>query len=306
MSPVVLRTPDSRFASLPGFPWQPAYVETSDGLRVAVLDEGPRDAPVVVLLHGEPTWSYLYRKVVPVLLAAGLRVVAPDLVGFGRSDKPADEAAYSYAAHVEWMRSSLLDALDLRSVVMFGQDWGGLIGLRLVGEHPERFRAVCASNTSLPDGSMVMGPEWQRFRAFVEATPDLPVGFVVRSGCLRGLSSEEAAAYDAPFPDATYKAGPRSFPGLIPQSPDDPAVPAQQAAWAALEAFDRPFLCAFSDQDPITRGADRAFLARVPGTRGQPHVTVEGASHFVQEDRGEELGALLAAWVAGLPPPASP
>ena len=278
------------------------YVEASDGLRVAVLDEGPRDGQVVLLLHGEPTWSYLYRKVVPVLLDAGLRVVAPDLVGFGRSDKPADDAAYTYAAHVEWMRSALFDGLGLRSVVLLCQDWGGLIGLRLVGEHPDRFRAVCATNTGLPDGSAPMGPEWQRFRAFVEADPDLPVGFLVTSGCLHGLSPEEAAAYDAPFPDTAYKAGPRTFPSLIPQSPDDPAVPAQQAAWAALEAFDRPFLCAFSDQDPITRGADRALLARVPGTRGQPHTTIEGAGHFVQEDRGEELGQLLASWVAGLSP----
>ena len=201
---------------------------------------------------------------------------------------------------MEWLRSALFDALDLRDVVLFCQDWGGLLGLRLVGEHPSRFRAVCASNTGLPDGSVSMGPEWQQFRAFVEATPDLPVGFLVTSGCLHGLTDAEAAAYDAPFPDASYKAGPRTFPGLIPQSPDDPAVPAQQAAWAVLETFDRPFLCAFSDSDPITAGADRAFLARVPGTKGQPHTTVAGASHFVQEDRGEELGRLLASWVAGL------
>lgn len=296
-----MRTPDDRFAELPGYPWEPAYVQTSDGLRVAVLDEGPRDAQVVLLLHGEPTWSYLYRKVVPVLLDAGLRVVVPDLVGFGRSDKPTRVEDFTYARHVEWMRSALFDALDLRDVVLFCQDWGGLIGLRLVGEHPDRFRAVCAANTGLPDGSARLGEAWQQFRAFVDATPDLPIGFLVRSGCLHGLSDAEAAAYDAPYPDAASKAGARAFPGLIPQTPDDVAVPDQQAAWRTLEAFDKPFLCAFSDSDPITAGGDRQLLARIPGTQGQPHTTIEGASHFLQEDRGAELGAVLADWVAQLP-----
>ncbi|MCW2605460.1 MAG: haloalkane dehalogenase [Frankiales bacterium] len=300
-----LRTPDERFTDLPGYPWEPAYVPTSDGLRMAVLDEGPRDAPVVLLLHGEPTWSYLYRKMVPPLLEAGLRVVAPDLVGFGRSDKPREVSDHTYARHVEWVRSALFGSssdggLDLRDVVLFCQDWGGLIGLRLVGEHPDRFRAVCASNTGLPDGSAAMGPEWQQFRAFVDATPDLPVGFLVTSGCLQGLSEPEAAAYDAPFPDASYKAGPRAFPGLIPQSADDPAAPAQQAAWRSLEQFRKPFLCAFSDGDPITAGADRVLLGRVPGTQDQPHTVVAGASHFVQEDRGPELAQVLVDWVRGL------
>ncbi|MCW2776795.1 MAG: haloalkane dehalogenase [Frankiales bacterium] len=296
-----LRTPDARFADLPGFPWEPRYATTSDGLRMALLDEGPRDAPVVLLLHGEPTWSYLYREMVPGLLEGGFRVVAPDLIGFGRSDKPLHESDHSYAAHVEWLRSVLFeaapDALDLRDVVLFCQDWGGLLGLRLVAEHGDRFRAVCASNTGLPDGSVPMGEQWQQFRAFVEATPDLPVGFLVTSGCADGLTDAEAAAYDAPFPDASYKAGPRVMPSLIPQSPDDPAAPAQRAAWEALERFDKPFLCAFSDGDPITKGADQQLLARVPGTKGQPHTTIAGASHFVQEDRGEELGRVLADWV---------
>jgi haloalkane dehalogenase len=297
----VLRTPDERFADLPGFPFEPTYVQTSDGLRVAVLDEGPRDGQVVLLLHGEPTWSYLYRKMVPGLVEAGFRVVAPDLVGFGRSDKPSDDADYTYARHVEWMRSALFDGLDLRDVVLFCQDWGGLVGLRLVAEHPDRFRAVCASNTGLPDGSVRLGETWQQFRAFVDATPDLPIGFLVTSGCLHGLSEQEAAAYDAPFPDASYKAAARSFPSLIPQTPDDPATPDQLRAWEVLERFDKPFLCAFADQDPITAGADRSLLERIPGTEGQPHVTIEGASHFVQEDAGERLVEVLVPWVRGLP-----
>jgi len=296
----VLRTPDERFADLPGFPYAPTYVETSDGLRVAVVDEGPRDGQVVLLLHGEPTWSYLYRKMVPGLVDAGFRVVAPDLVGFGRSDKPADDADYTYARHVEWMRSALFDALDLQDVVLFCQDWGGLIGLRLVAEHPDRFRAVCASNTGLPDGSVRLGESWQQFRAFVDATPDLPIGFLVTSGCLHGLPDDVAAAYDAPFPDASYKGGARTFPGLIPQTEDDPATPDQRRAWEVLERFDKPFLCAFADQDPITGGGDRPLLARIPGTKGQPHTTIGPASHFVQEDAGEQLVEVLVPWVRGL------
>ncbi len=296
-----VRTPDDRFEGLPGFDFAPTYVETGDGLRVAIVDEGPRDAQVVLLLHGEPTWSYLYRKMIPPLLAAGLRVVAPDLVGFGRSDKPVRDEDYTYARHVEWMRSALFDELDLTGAVLFGQDWGGLIGLRLVAEHPQRFRAVCASNTGLPDGSSRMGSEWQRFAAFVRDTPDLPIGFLVTSGCLHALPGEVAAAYEAPFPDATYKAGARSFPLLIPQTPDDPAAPAQAAAWQSLRGFEKPFLCAFADSDPITRGADRLFREQVPGCAGQPHTAIEGAGHFVQEDRGEQAAQVLIDWLQELP-----
>ena len=297
MNVEVLRTPDDRFRDLPGFPWPARWASTSDGLRLGLLDEGPREAPVVLLLHGEPTWGYLYRRVVPPLLEAGLRVVAPDLVGFGRSDKPAQVADHTYARHVEWLRSALLDDLALRDVTLFGQDWGGLLGLRLVAEHPERFARVAVGNTGLPDGSVAMGEAWQRFKAFVDGTPDLPIGFLVTAGCAQPLDPAAAAAYDAPFPDATYQAGPRALPGLIPQSPDDPAAAANRAAWEALERWDRPFLCLFSDSDPITAGADRPFLARVPGTAGQPHAVVRGAGHFLQEDRGAELAALLRDWV---------
>ena len=291
-----LRTPDDRFHSLPGYPWTPAYVQASDGLRVAVLDEGPRDAPVVLLLHGEPTWSYLYRKMVPVLLDAGFRVVAPDLVGFGRSDKPVQDEDYTYARHVEWMRSALFDALDLRDVTLVCQDWGGLIGLRLVAEHPDRFARVCAANTGLPDGTRRLPEAWWLFHDFVQKTPDLPIGFLVTSGCADGLPEEVAAAYDAPFPDVTYKAGPRTFPALIPQTLDDPATPDNQRAWEVLSSFEKPFLCAFSDQDPITGGGDRVLRERIPGAAGQPHTTITGGGHFLQEDRGEELARVVAEW----------
>jgi haloalkane dehalogenase len=298
-----LRTPDDRFHSLPGFPWEPAYVSTSDGLRVAVLDEGPREAPVILLLHGEPTWSYLYRKMVPVLLAAGFRVVAPDLVGFGRSDKPVREQDYTYARHVEWMRSALFtpspDGLDLRDVTLVCQDWGGLIGLRLVAENPDRFARVCAANTGLPDGTRRLPDAWWLFHDFVQKTPDLPIGFLVTSGCVDGLPDDVAAAYEAPFPDATYKAGPRTFPALIPQTLDDPATPDNSKAWEVLSQFDKPFLCAFSDKDPITGGGERVLMAKIPGAAGQPHTTIEGGGHFLQEDRGEELARVVVEWVQG-------
>ncbi len=303
-----LRTPEDRFRDLPGYPWEPTYVQTSDGLRVAVLDEGPKDAPPVLLLHGEPTWSYLYRKMVPVLLDAGFRVVAPDLVGFGRSDKPVRDEDYTYARHVEWMRSALFtpspDGLDLQDVTLVCQDWGGLIGLRLVAEaeisgEGDRFARVCAANTGLPDGTRRLPDAWWQFHDFVQRTPDLPIGFLVKSGCVEGLGDDVVAAYDAPFPDATYKAGARTFPSLIPQTLDDPATPDNQKAWEVLSRFDKPFLCAFSDKDPITGGGERMLIGKIPGAAGQPHTTIEGGGHFLQEDRGEELARVVAAWARG-------
>ncbi len=292
-----LRTPDERFADLPGFPWSPTYLTTSDGLRMAVVDEGPPEAPVVLLLHGEPSWSYLYRSMVPVFLEAGLRVVAPDLIGFGRSDKPTRLQDYTYARHVEWLRSALFDGLDLRDVTLVCQDWGGLLGLRLVAEHPERFARVCAANTGLPDGRHRLPEAWWQFRDFVARTEDLPIGFLVKSGCAQGLSDEEMAAYDAPFPDASYKAGARAFPDLIPQTEDNPATPDNQRAWEQLERFDKPFLCAFSDRDPITAGGERMLMGKIPGAQGQPHTTIEGGGHFLQEDRGPEFGRVVVDWI---------
>jgi haloalkane dehalogenase len=300
----VLRTPDDRFDGLPGYPWEPRYATTSDGLRMAVLDEGPRDAQPVLLLHGEPTWSYLYRTVVPPLLEAGLRVVAPDLVGFGRSDKPAQVEDHTYARHVEWTRSALFDELDLRDVVLVCQDWGGLIGLRLLAEahaagDGDRFARVVAANTGLPDGTRRMPDPWWAFHDFVQRTPDLPIGFLVRSGCADGLPDDVAAAYDAPFPDASYKAGPRALPGLIPQTPEDPATPDNQRAWEVLRTLDVPFLTAFSDADPITGGGERHLQASIPGAAGQPHTTVAGGGHFLQEDRGPQLARVVVDWLQG-------
>lgn len=295
----VLRTPDDRFVDLPGFGWKPRYVATSDGLRVACVDEGDVGSQVVLLLHGEPTWSFLYRSMIPVFLEAGLRVVAPDLIGFGRSDKPSAVEDYTYARHVEWMRSALFDALDLAEVTLVCQDWGGLIGLRLVAENPDRFVRVCAANTGLPDGTRRLPPQWWAFRDFVAASEALHVGGLVAGGVVEPLADNVIAAYDAPFPDERYKAGVRAFPDLIPQSADNPASADNQRAWASLENFDRPFLCAFSDMDPITAGSDIALRDRVRGAAGQPHTTMRGGGHFLQEDLGPELASVVVAWTTG-------
>jgi haloalkane dehalogenase len=297
-----LRTPDERFADLPGFAFQAHYADIADGdggtLRVHYLREGDPGGPVVLLMHGEPSWSYLYRKMIPVLTAAGLQIVAPDLVGFGRSDKPTERSDYTFARHVEWMREFLFDRLDLNDITLVGQDWGGLIGLRLVGEHPERFARVVAANTFLPTGDTSPGEaffNWQRFSQEVEV---FPTGFIVNSGCVSDLSPEVVAAYDAPFPDESYKAGARAFPLLVPSRPDDPAHDANVAAWEGLAAFDRPFLTAFGDSDPITRGAHKNLQERIAGAKGQPHTTIVGGGHFLQEDCGEDLARVVADFVS--------
>ena len=296
----VARTPDDRFALVPAFPYLAHYGEVADdeggSLRVAYIDEGPSEARPVLLMHGEPSWSFLYRTMIPGLLQAGLRVIAPDLIGFGRSDKPMADGDYTYARHVEWMRAVLFDQLDVERLTLFCQDWGGLIGLRLVAEHPDRFERVCVANTGLPDGTRRLPEAWWRFYDFVQSSPDLPVGMLVSGGVLNPMEPDVVAAYEAPFPDASYKAGARSFPGLIPQSADNPATPDNQRAWEVLDKFTKPVLCAFSDQDPITAGGDRVFHARVPGTAGQPHVTVHGG-HFLQEDCGPELAGVLVNWI---------
>ena len=293
--PAVLRPPDARFASLPGFPFPPRYATTA-GLRMHYVDEGPRDGPLALLLHGEPTWSYLYRTVIPVLTDAGCRVVAPDFIGFGRSDKPARREDYTYARHVEWVKG-FLDALDLGDITLFGQDWGGLVGLRLVANQPDRFARVVVGNTALPDGTFRMPSGFFKWRAYSQEAPELPVGRIVQGGTVATLPDAVVAAYDAPFPDESFKAGARAFPMLVPISPEDPAAEANRMAWQTLERWTRPFLTAFSDSDPITAGGERAFQERVAGARGQPHVVIRGAGHFLQEDRGAELGHVIAEFI---------
>jgi haloalkane dehalogenase len=291
-----VRTPDEHFANLPGYNFEPHYVEV-DGLRMHYVDEGPRDAEVVLMLHGEPSWSYLYRKMIPIVTAAGLRAVAPDLIGFGRSDKPASQDDYTYEAHVDWT-SEFVRQADLRRITLVCQDWGGLVGLRVLAAMPDRFARVVAANTFLPTGDGKPSEAFLRWQTFSQTAPSLPIGNIVRGGCKTELSPEVIAAYDAPFPDDTYKAGARKFPALVPTRPDDPASDANRRAWdEVLSKWEKPFLCAFSDQDPITANADKAFQARVPGTKGMPHTTIVGGGHFLQEDRGEELAKVVVDFI---------
>jgi haloalkane dehalogenase len=288
-----MRTPDERFADLPEFPYTPRYCEVPDGdggtLRIAWVEDGPDDADPVLMLHGEPSWSFLYRKMIPILVAAGHRVVCPDLVGFGRSDKPTRREDHTYARHVEWMRTLAFEVLDLRRVTLVGQDWGGLIGLRLAAEHPERFSRLVVANTGLPTGDQPLPEIWWRFRETIQNQPTIHIGWFVQSGCRRPMSDAVRAGYDAPFPDDSYCAGPRAMPGLVPTSPDDPAAAANRSAWAKLCASSTPMLVAFSDSDPITGPMAAIFQREIRGAQGIDHPVVRDAGHFLQEDAGEEL-----------------
>ncbi len=296
----VLRTPEDRFAGLPDFGYPPRYADAG-GLRLAYVQAGPPDGEPVLLLHGEPSWSFLYRHVIPVLAAAGLRAIAPDLAGFGRSDKPAEIADHSYARHVEWIRALAFDRLDLHGLTLVGQDWGGLIGLRLAAEHPDRFARVVAANTGLPTGDQPMPDVWLRFREVVRTAPRLQVARLVQSGCQTELPAAVLAAYAAPFPDESFMAAVRAMPGLVPTSPDDPAAEANRAAWRQLSGWDKPFLVAFSDGDPIT-GAMAPILQRaIPGAAGLEHPVIAGAGHFLQEDAGQRLGAVIADFIRASP-----
>lgn len=293
----ILRTPDERFENLPGYPFQPKYVYIASGaagqtLRVHYVDEGPAAGPVVLLLHGEPSWSYLYRKMIPPLVAAGYRTVAPDLVGFGRSDKPAQTTDYSYQRMVAWTAATI-DALDLQDITLFCQDWGGLIGLRILAEDGGRFSRLIAANTGLPTGGEL--PEaffqWQEFSQKVSK---LPIGRIVNGSTVSSLSRDVLAAYEAPFPDETYKAGARILPSLVPTDPDDPEAKINRDLWRRkLVKWSKPVLTAFSDSDPITGGGEQIFQRLMPGAKGQPHATIEAAGHFLQEDQGDALARLI-------------
>jgi len=292
-----LRTPDARFDNLPYYDFAPHFVEV-EGLRMHFVDEGPRDGPVVLLLHGEPSWSYLYRHMIPPLRDAGMRVIAPDLIGFGKSDKPARKRDYSYARHVGWM-TAFVEALDLEDVTLFCQDWGSLIGLRVAAENERRFARIALGNGGLPTGEQAAPSAFRIWRAFARLSPWFPIGRIVQSGTVRTLSEGEVAAYDAPFPSRHFKAGARAFPLLVPVSPDDPAVAANRAAWDVFRRWEKPFLTTFSNRDPITRGLEKPWQQRVPGAAGVEHVKIRNAGHFLQEDKGSELAGILLGFIRG-------
>ena len=297
----ILRTPQDRFENLPDYPFEPHYLSINDRweqveIRIHTIDEGEADAQPVLMLHGEPSWSFLYRKMVTPFVNAGYRVLAPDLPGFGKSDKPSERGDYSYARHVAWMQD-WLRALDLQDIIVICQDWGGLIGMRLVADEPHRFARVVTANTMLPTGDHAAGEAFERWRKFSQETPVFPTGQIVNKGCVSELSDEEIAAYDAPFPDESYKEGARQFPVLVPTTPDNPESQANREAWKVLMGFEKPWLCAFGDSDPITGAAAPVIQKLIPGCHRQPHTTLRGGGHFIQEDCGEELSRVVLDWL---------
>ncbi|MEM7546130.1 MAG: haloalkane dehalogenase [Pseudomonadota bacterium] len=295
-----VRTPDERFENLPGYDFTPHYLDVDDtegsSLRMHYLDEGPRDGQIVLMLHGEPSWSYLYRKMIPIITAAGHRAIAPDLIGFGRSDKPTERSDYTYQRHVDWVRSFLMQT-DLNDITLICQDWGGLIGLRLVAEHPDRFARVVIANTGLPTGDRPLGVAFEKWREFSQVVPEFPTGGIIQGGTVMPMTNEVRAAYDAPFPDETYKAGARQFPTLVPATVEDPARDANLAAWEVLKKFEKPVLTAFSDKDPVMAGGEKVFQKLIPGCAGQPHTIIKDGGHFLQEDQGEELARVAVAFM---------
>jgi haloalkane dehalogenase len=298
----VLRTPDERFDRLPDFSYPPQYATVADpdggSIRMAWVEDGPARGEPVLLLHGEPTWSFLYRSMIPVLSRAGLRAIAVDLVGFGRSDKPLSQSNHTYARHVEWVRALAFDVLDLHRVTLVGQDWGGLIGLRLAAEHPDRFARIVAANTGLPTGDHPMPEIWHAFRQTIQRAPVLDIGRFVQAGCRRPMTDDVRLGYDAPFPDDSFTAGPRAMPGLVPTSPQDPASAANRAAWSTLTTSSTPALIAFSDGDPITGPMGPILIRQLAGAFGRQHPVIRGAGHFLQEDAGPELAEHIIEFIA--------
>ena len=296
-----LRTPDSRFEHLDGFSFKPNYCEINDGdggqIRIHYLDEGASNGIPILLMHGEPSWCYLYRKMIPGLVAAGYRVLVPDLIGFGRSDKPVERGDYSYQSHVDWM-THWLNKVDINRVILFCQDWGGLIGLRLVAENTERFTGVVVANTFLPTGDVKPAQAFLDWQSYSQNTPDFAVGNIINGATVSELSSEIIAGYDAPFPDDSYKAGARQFPLLVPITSDDPSSQINRKAWKKLASLKIPFLTAFSDQDPITFGGDKAFQNMLPGCENQKHIIIEDGGHFLQEDKGEQLSEVISNFIS--------
>jgi haloalkane dehalogenase len=292
-----LRTPDERFVDLPDFPYPPHYVEVPGGLRMHYVDEGQGDP--ILCLHGEPSWSYLYRKMIPTLSEHG-RVIAPDLIGFGRSDKPVGKDAYTYALHHDAL-AAFVEKLDLRRITLVCQDWGGLLGLPVAMEMPDRFARIVIMNTGLPVSGKPLTPGFMAWRKFAEKSQDMDIGRVIDGATVSKLTPEVMAAYNAPFPDLRYKGGALKFPLLVPISEDAEALPHMRKAAEALKQWTKPALILFSDKDPVTVGGDKYFRALIPSAENEPEITIEDAGHFLQEDKGEEIAEHIAAFIQRRP-----
>ena len=295
-----LTTPEQRFKQIVDFPYTPNFLQVDDNesdlLNLHYIDEGSKDANVVLMLHGEPSWAYLYRKMISPVVAAGYRVIAPDLIGFGKSDKPTERSDYTYQRHLDWVRQVIIQ-LNLKNITLICQDWGGLLGLRLVAEHPDLFARVLAANTMLPTGDHRPSQAFLDWQTFSQKVDVFPVAGIIKGATVTPLSVEVLAAYDAPFPDETYKAGARQFPLLVPTTPDDPASEANRLAWQTLQQFSKPFITAFSDLDPVTSGGDKIMQKLIPGCQGQAHTTIVKGGHFLQEDQGEQLAEVLLTFM---------
>lgn len=295
-----LRTPDNCFADLPDYPFSPHYIEVDDTeggqLRMHYVDEGEKDAPVVLMLHGEPSWSFLYRKMIVPVQKAGFRVIAPDLIGFGKSDKPTKQTDYTYQRHVDWI-ANIVTQLELNDITLVCQDWGGLLGLRLVAQFPDHFARVCAANTFLPTGDHPMGEAFDNWKAFSQSVEVFPAGGIIKGGTVTELPQSVIDAYNAPYPDESYKAGARIFPLLVPATPDNPASEANRQAWQILKKWNKPFLTAFSDSDPVSAGGDKLFQKLIPGCAGQAHTTIKNGGHFLQEDQGPDFAQVVLSFI---------
>ncbi|MFQ3190075.1 MAG: haloalkane dehalogenase [Paraglaciecola sp.] len=299
-----LTTPEHCFEQITDFRYAAHFLHVADNedglLKLHYVDEGPRDANVVLMLHGEPSWAYLYRKMIDPVVAAGYRVIAPDLIGFGKSDKPTERSDYTYQRHLDWVRQVIIQ-LDLKDITLVCQDWGGLLGLRLVAEHPDLFSRVLAANTMLPTGDHGANEAFLNWQTFSQEVEVFPVAGIIKGATVTPLSPEVLAAYNAPFPDETYKAGVRQFPLLVPTSPDDPASEANRLAWQTLQKFNKPFITAFSDSDPVTAGGDKIMQKLIPGCQGQAHITIKQGGHFLQEDQGKQLAEVLLTFMNANP-----
>ena len=292
----ILETPSDCFENLPGYPFSPNFKEVGKGIRMHYVDEGAPDAPVALLLHGEPSWSYLYRKMIPILVDAGYRAIAPDLIGFGKSSKPSETSDYTYQTHLEWL-GSLIEQLDLQHIHLFCQDWGGLLGLRLALQMEERFDSITASNTGLPTGKVQMPEAFKQWRIFSQQVPVFPTGKIIDGGTATELSAEVIAAYDAPYPDERFKAGARIFPALVPVEETEAEAVNNQKAWMKFSQWQKPVLTLFGDSDPVTKGGEAFFQKVIPGCKGQPHEIIPQGGHFIQEDQGELLAEKMVAFI---------